>query len=61
VSVASCFIAINSELTLITSVHRVPRKIFGHKPDKLSRNWRKFHEEEFHDFYSSSNIVRTIV
>jgi hypothetical protein len=60
VSVTSCFITIKAELTLRTSVNRVPRKIFGEKPEKLNVNWRKLHKDEFHDFYSSSIIVRVI-
>jgi hypothetical protein len=38
----------------------VLRKIFGHKPEKLSGNWRKLLEEELHDFSSSSSILRLI-
>jgi len=60
VSVTSWFITIKSELTLRKSVRRVPRKIFGHKPEKFSGNLRKLHEGEFHDFYPSFSIVRMI-
>jgi hypothetical protein len=60
VSVTSWFITIKLELTLRTSAHRVPRKIFGHKAEKLSGNWRKLRKEELHDCYSSSSIVREI-
>jgi hypothetical protein len=49
-----------SERTLRTSIQSVHRKIFGPKLEKLSGNGRKLHEEEFHEFYSSSNIVAVI-
>jgi hypothetical protein len=26
----------------------------------LTRNWRKFHNEEFHNLYSSRNFIRVI-
>jgi hypothetical protein len=38
----------------------VLRKIFGSKRDELTGEWRKPHNEELHDLYSSSNIVRVI-
>ena len=36
------------------------RRIFGPKRDEVSGEWRKLHNEEFHDLYSSSNIVQVI-
>ena len=39
---------------------RVLRRIFGPRRDKVTREWRKFHNEELNDFYSSPNIVRVI-
>jgi len=39
---------------------RVLRRIFGPRRDKVTREWRKFHNEELNDFYSSPNIVRMI-
>jgi hypothetical protein len=35
-------------------------RIFGPKRDKLTEEWRKFHNEELHDLYSSPNILRVI-
>jgi hypothetical protein len=39
--------------------NRVLRKIFGPKREE-DRSWRKLHNDEFHDIYSSANIVRVI-
>jgi hypothetical protein len=38
----------------------VLRRIFGPKRDEVTGEWRKLHNEEFHDLYSSPNIVRLI-
>jgi hypothetical protein len=40
--------------------NRVLRRIFGPKRDEVTGEWRKLHNEEHHDKYSSSNIVRVI-
>jgi hypothetical protein len=39
--------------------NRVFRKIFGPKMEE-DRSWRKLHDDELHDLYSSPNIVRVI-
>jgi len=39
---------------------RVLRRIFRPKKDELTREWRKLHNEELNDMYSSSNIIRVI-
>jgi hypothetical protein len=36
------------------------RRIFGSKRDELIGEWRKLHNEEFHDLYSSPSIIRII-
>jgi hypothetical protein len=41
-------------------VNRVLRRIFGPKTDEVTREWRKLHNEELNDLYSSTNIVRVI-
>jgi hypothetical protein len=38
----------------------VLRRIFGRKRDQVTGEWRKLHNEELHDLYSSPNIVRVI-
>ena len=37
--------------------NRMLRRIFGPKKDKVRGEWRKLHNEELNDLYSSSNIV----
>jgi len=36
----------------------VLRRIFGPRRDKVTGEWRRFHNEELNDLYSSPNIVR---
>jgi hypothetical protein len=38
----------------------VLRRIFGPKRDELTGEWRKLHNEELHDLYSSPSIIRII-
>jgi len=40
--------------------NRVLRRIFGPKRDEVTREWRKPHNEELNDLYSSPNIFRVI-
>jgi hypothetical protein len=40
--------------------NRVLRRIFGPKMDKMTRGWRKQHNEELHDLYSSPSMIRII-
>jgi hypothetical protein len=35
-------------------------RIFGSKRDEVTREWRKLHNEELNDLYSSPNILRVI-
>jgi hypothetical protein len=39
--------------------NRVLRRIFGPKSEE-DGSWRKFHNDELHNLYSSPNIVRVI-
>jgi hypothetical protein len=36
------------------------RRIFGPKRDEVMGDWRKLHNEELHNLYSSPNIIRMI-
>jgi hypothetical protein len=38
----------------------VLRKIFGPKRDKVKGEWKRLHNEELNDMYSSPNIIRVI-
>jgi hypothetical protein len=40
--------------------NRVLRKIFGSKTDEVTGEWRKLHNDELRDFYSSPSIIRII-
>jgi hypothetical protein len=40
--------------------NRVLRRIFGPKTDELTGGRRKVHNEELHNLYSSSSIIRMI-
>ena len=40
--------------------NRVLRRICGPKKDGVTGEWRKLHNEELNDLYSSPNIVRVI-
>jgi hypothetical protein len=38
----------------------VLRRIFGPKRHEVTGNWRKLHNEELHNLYSSPNTIRMI-
>ena len=38
----------------------VLRRIFGPRRDEVTGKWRRLHNEELNDLYSSPNIVRVI-
>ena len=38
----------------------VLRRIFGPRRDEVKGEWRRLHNEELNDLYSSTNIVRVI-
>jgi hypothetical protein len=40
--------------------NRVLRRIFGPKRDEVTGEWRRLHNEELNDQYSSPNIIRVI-
>jgi hypothetical protein len=40
--------------------NRVLRRIFGPKRDEVTGGWRKLHNEELHNLYSSPSIIKMI-
>jgi hypothetical protein len=40
--------------------NRVPSRILGPKRDEIKGGWRKLHNEELHNLYSSPGIIRMI-
>jgi len=53
-------LTLREERRLRVFENRVLRKIFGPKSDEVKGEWRKPHNEELNDLYSSHNIVRVI-
>jgi hypothetical protein len=40
--------------------NKVPRRIFRQKRDEVTGGWRKLHNEDLHDLYSSPSVIRII-
>jgi hypothetical protein len=40
--------------------NRVLRRMFGPKKDEVTGEWRKLHNEELHNLYSSPDIIRQV-
>jgi hypothetical protein len=51
---------IKGEYRLRVFENRVLRKIFGLKRDEVTGEWRKMHNKELRDLYSSPGIIRII-
>jgi len=51
---------LRNECRLRVSENRIMRRIFGTNRDEVTREWRKLHNEELNDLYSSPTIVRVI-
>jgi len=51
---------LRAELKLSVLENRVLSTIFLPRRDKVTREWRKLHNEELNDLYSLPNFVRVI-
>jgi hypothetical protein len=50
-------LALREEHKLRMFENRVQRRIFGPKGDEVTGGWRKLHNEELHNLYSSPSII----
>jgi hypothetical protein len=53
-----CSLKLREELMLRAFENRVLRRIFGPKRNEVREAWRKLHNEELCDLYSSPSIIR---
>jgi hypothetical protein len=53
-------LTLREEHRLRVSENRVLRRIFGPKRNEVTGEWRKFHNGELHNLYSSPYIIRPI-
>jgi hypothetical protein len=49
---------LSEEYRLWVFESKVVRRIFGWKRNYMTGEWRKLHNKELHDFYSSPSIIR---
>jgi len=53
-------LTLREERKLRVFENKVLRRIFGPRRDKVTGEWRRLHNEELNDLYSSPNIVQVI-
>jgi hypothetical protein len=53
-------LTLREEHSLFVFETRVLRRMFGPKRDEVMEGWRKLHNEELCDLYSSPSVIRTI-
>jgi hypothetical protein len=53
-------LTLREEYRLSVFVKRVLRRISGPRRDETTGYWRKLHNEQLHNLYSSPSIIRTI-
>ena len=54
------FLTLREERRLRVLENRVLRRITGPKRDEVTGKWRKVHNQELNDLYSSPSIIRVI-
>jgi hypothetical protein len=54
----TCSLTLKEEHTLRVRENRVVMRKFRVKRDELIGGWRKLHNEEFHNLYSSPSVMR---
>jgi hypothetical protein len=52
------YLTLREEHRLRVFENRVLRTIFGLERDEMTGGWRKLHNEELHNLYSSGSIIR---
>jgi len=53
-------LTLREECRLRVFEYRALRRIFGSKRGMVTREWRRLHNEELNDLYSSPNIIQVI-
>jgi hypothetical protein len=53
-------LAVREEHKLRVFENRVLRRIFGPKKVGVTGGWRKLHNEELHNLYSSPSVIRIV-
>jgi hypothetical protein len=53
-------LTLREENRLTVFENRVLRRIFGPRRDEVTGEWRKLHNEELHNFYSSPDTIRQV-
>ena len=53
-------LTLREEIKLRVFENMVLRRIFGPRRDEVTVEWRRLHNAELNDLYSSANIVRLI-
>jgi len=53
-------LSLGEELRFMVSENRVLRRICAPRREKVTENWRKLHNKELRNLYSSSDIIGVI-